>query len=278
MPRFTSNPRKRLAMKLPMRLVPLFAVLAGCAVSPDPDAPQFSEIVISDHWVPFGDRSRRPGPRRNTFVDGKDTNAFFFIQLQFFKPGSRHTWQWRVFSPGGEFSYARSPYRRKVLRSQPAIHFWYNFNLAPSGNDRLGRWRVQFEFDGKVVRESTFLVQRPKHRPIETSAPSGAFDGRWQGTMKCGTCTNCSGPLTKEVEIDVRRGRFEIGMDLTYHGEGSVDETGNIRIYYKSLEDFWPVAVPPRFEFDGKLEGGVFHLDGMRGARQCSLELARPGS
>ncbi len=101
------------------------------------------------------------------------------------------------------------------------------------------------------------------------------FDGPWHGTMMCGACKNCLGPLTKEVQIDIQAGSFKIVMDTTYHGEGAVDKKGNMEIHYTVREDFWTVRFPPTFEFAGKLAGRIFQLEGTRGSRTCNLSLSR---
>ncbi len=109
------------------------------------------------------------------------------------------------------------------------------------------------------------------------SEPNTYFDGPWHGTMMCGTCENCLGPLTREVQIDIQEGSFEIIMDGTYHGEGTVDKKNNMEFHYTTGVN-WRLRFRPTFEFAGKLVGKIFQLEGIRGSRTCNLSLARQTS
>ena len=109
------------------------------------------------------------------------------------------------------------------------------------------------------------------------SEPNTYFDGPWHGTMMCGTCENCLGPLTREVQIDIQEGSFEIIMDGTYHGEGTVDKKNNMEFHYTTGVN-WRLRFRPTFEFAGKLVGKIFQLEGIRGSRTCNLSLSRQTS
>ncbi len=93
----------------------------------------------------------------------------------------------------------------------------------------------------------------------------------------CGTCENCLGPLTREVQIDIQEGSFEVIMDGTYHGEGTVDKKSNMEIHYTAGVN-WRLRFRPTFEFAGKLVGKIFQLEGKRGSRTCNLSLSRQTS
>jgi hypothetical protein len=118
------------------------------------------------------------------------------------------------------------------------------------------------------------IVWEEETVPILASELNTYFDGPWHGTMMCGTCENCVGPLTKEVQIDIQEGSFEIVMDATYHGEGTVDKKGDMEIHYTAGVN-WRPRFRPTFEFAGKLVGKIFQLEGNRGSRTCNLSLSR---
>ncbi len=99
------------------------------------------------------------------------------------------------------------------------------------------------------------------------------FDGNWVGSIRCGSCAHCIGPLEKPVKISVERNSFELILDGTYQGRGSIDPEGGMTIIGKpSVER----GIPRIFDFQGRLRAGQFTLRGQRGPRSCRITLQRP--
>ena len=106
------------------------------------------------------------------------------------------------------------------------------------------------------------------------------FDGQWIGSMRCGSCANCLGPLEKPISISVKNSKFDIIPDATYLGTGKIDDEGNVKIdRSRNSPDYVNVKKSRRnFRFRGKYEGESFVLHGKRGLRSCEITLSRVSS
>lgn len=109
-------------------------------------------------------------------------------------------------------------------------------------------------------------------------AGSNKFDGAWEGSLRCGECKNCPGPLEKRVNLNIANGKFDIVPDTTYKGKGVIDSNGNMRIRWSPGETVWGTQSERIFSFDGKYDGESFKLEGQRGPRKCTFELSRATS
>ncbi len=262
-------------LKIPQDVV---EVLLARGVGPSEPQSAYGDLVISDTRRNLGPTSDglprwRPGDKVKSFTTGEDELAFFFVKLYNLQPGTNYDWEWRFFD-SDNLQYWDNPKFTKTL-TQPAWNFWHTLYLTPAVTKRAGLWRVEFVLNDVVAKEGTFSVHKIEDRPVQASEPNTYFDGPWRGTMMCGTCENCVGPLTKEVQIDIQEGSFEIVMDATYHGEGAVDKKGNMEFHFTAWEDYWTVRSPPTFEFAGKFSGKAFQLEGTRGSRKCDLSFSR---
>ena len=104
---------------------------------------------------------------------------------------------------------------------------------------------------------------------------TSAFDGEWEGIMRCGNCEGCIGSIEKHVNIKIESGKFSIVPDTTYMGEGTIDEHGNMGIRWKREAYAWGAPTRRIFSFDGKYKGDSFELRGQRGPRTCKITLSR---
>ena len=113
-------------------------------------------------------------------------------------------------------------------------------------------------------------------------AGNNQFDGAWEGSLHCEDCENCVGPLKKDVKINIEKNRFDITPDLTYTGNGAVDDQGTVSIRWVPSGNSWGRQSSKTFSFDGTYDGRIFSLKGERGPRsgprKCTIELSRATS
>ncbi len=126
-----------------------------------------------------------------------------------------------------------------------------------------------------------FIATRPLRSKITkhvTAGTSGRFDGRWEGSMRCGNCPNCTGPLEKHVNINIESSRFELVPDASYMGVGVIDDDGNVEVKWQPATYDWGYQSRKFFLFFGSYEGGSLVLFGERGPRSCDITLSRVSS
>ncbi len=109
-------------------------------------------------------------------------------------------------------------------------------------------------------------------------AGSNQFDGAWEGSLRCGDCENCAGPMKKNVKINIEKGKFDIIPDSTYMGNGAVDDQGNVSIRWMPTATDFGRHSRKKFSFDGTYANESFKLKGQRGPRTCTIELSRVAS
>ncbi len=144
-----------------------------------------------------------------------------------------------------------------------------------------------YAFKEKVVWKKTLLpdatnadlsLTGEKGKATQTAPKvvlTSAFDGEWEGIMRCESCEGCIGPIKKHVNIKIENGNFGIVPDTTYKGEGTIDEYGNMGIRWKPETYAWGAQSRRIFSFDGKYKGDSFELRGQRGPRTCKITLSR---
>ena len=146
-------------------ILSLAAFLAACETTVPPDqriaeiSPEFSDLIISDVKVdtgqsPAGKTRWRPGPRQNSFVMGEGNIAFFYMKVSNIKSGTTHTHYWKFYTPNNKLHW-RSVKRTTEL-TYSSWNFYNTFRLDPALGLPTGLWRVEFEFDGSVVKQATF--------------------------------------------------------------------------------------------------------------------------
>lgn len=114
-----------------------------------------------------------------------------------------------------------------------------------------------------------------RYMGTQPSAGPGKFDGNWGGTMACSTCPNCPGPLQKPVTITVANSEFDFAPDSSYMGIGEIDLQGNIKIRWTPNEAFMGTVTAKDFWFEGNTADDVIKLHGVRGPRECTVNLSR---
>ncbi len=114
-----------------------------------------------------------------------------------------------------------------------------------------------------------------RYMGTQPSAGPGKFDGNWGGTMACSTCPNCPGPLQKPVTITVANSEFDFAPDSSYMGVGEIDLQGNVKIRWTPNEAFMGTVTAKDFWFEGNTADDVIKLHGVRGPRECTVNLSR---
>ena len=146
-------------------ILSLAALLAACETTVSTDQRtaeynlEFSDLIISDVKVDIGKTPRgntmwRPGPRKNSFVMGDGNIAFFYMKVSNIKLDTTHSNYWKFYTPDNKLNW-RSVKRTKELTSN-SWSFYNTFRLDPALGLPTGLWRVEFEFDGSVVKQATF--------------------------------------------------------------------------------------------------------------------------
>jgi len=96
-------------------------------------------------------------------------------------------------------------------------------------------------------------------------------DGAWKGRMSCGGCSNCPGPLGKNVSITIESGRFEFIPDTSYMGKGEIDADDTVSVWWEG----YGTTRRKVFRFEGRLLDDKIELEGYRGPRSCRISLRR---
>lgn len=146
-------------------ILSLAALLAACETTVSPDQRiaeynlEFSDLIISDVRVSAGTTSAgktrwRPGPRQNSFVMGDENIIFFYMKVSNIKPDITYTSYWKFYTPDNKLHW-RSVKRTTEL-TYSSWNFYNTFRLDSALGLPTGLWRVEFEFDGSVVKQATF--------------------------------------------------------------------------------------------------------------------------
>lgn len=146
-------------------ILSLAALLAACETTVSADQRiagynlEFSDLIISDVRVdvgttPAGKTRWRPGPSQNSFVMGDENIAFFYMKVSNIKPVITYTSYWKFYTPDNKLHW-KSAKRTTELKSS-GQNFYNTFRLNPALGLPTGLWRVEFEFDGSVVKQATF--------------------------------------------------------------------------------------------------------------------------
>lgn len=114
-----------------------------------------------------------------------------------------------------------------------------------------------------------------RYMGTQPSARAGEFDGNWDGTMGCSTCSHCPGPLQKSVTITIANSEFDFAPDMSYAGVGYIDDQGNVNVRWKPVETYMGTMESRKFWFEGKIVGDKIELRGERGPRECTVTLSR---
>ena len=113
---------------------------------------------------------------------------------------------------------------------------------------------------------------------IRRTLTGSPFEADWEGTIHCGNCQDCAGPITRNMKISIANSEFDIAYDRIYKGIGLVDDAGNMSIRWGpnqgNIYD-WGRHTIRKFHFDGKYDGRSFTLRGERGSRSCVILLER---
>ncbi len=146
-------------------ILSLAALLAACETTVSEDQRtaeynlEFSDLIISDVRVdigktPQGKTKWRPGPSQSSFVMGDENITFFYMKVSNIKPDTTHSYYWKFYTPDNKLHW------KSVKRTRELTHrswnFYNTFRLDPGFGLPTGLWRVEFEFDGSVVKQRTF--------------------------------------------------------------------------------------------------------------------------
>ncbi len=123
--------------------------------------PVFSDLKISDTRRSVGTYEGypkwRPGPDKNSLTIGEENIAFFYIKISNIKPGQTHSWHWKFYTPDNKLYWDSEKRTRKI---GPSWNFYHTLFLD-SPLVQAGQWKVEFEFDERVVEQRTFEILAP---------------------------------------------------------------------------------------------------------------------
>jgi hypothetical protein len=115
------------------------------------------DLLISDEKRFVGTKVR-PGSETNSITMDEGNIAFFFVKAANITPGDFHTWQWKFYAPTEEMisGFIKSG----GMISGSRWNYWETLHLT-SPRIQPGLWKVEFEFDERVVVERTFEILAP---------------------------------------------------------------------------------------------------------------------
>ena len=115
------------------------------------------DLLISDEKRFVGTKVR-PGSETNSITMDEGNIAFFFVMVANITPGDFHTWQWKFYAPTEEMisGFIKSG----GMISGSRWNYWETLHLT-SPRIQPGLWKVEFEFDERVVVERTFEILAP---------------------------------------------------------------------------------------------------------------------
>ena len=120
---------------------------------------EFSELRISDTRRNVGTYEGhpkwRPGSDKRSLMIGEESIAFFFITLLNISPGESYSWHWKFYTPESELYWDSK--NGTSLITTPSWNFYHTLHLD-SPLVQAGLWKVEFEFDERVVEERTFEI------------------------------------------------------------------------------------------------------------------------
>ncbi len=120
--------------------------------------PVFSDLKISDTKRSVGTYEGypkwRPGPDKNSFTIGEENFAFFYIKISNTNPGQTHSWYWKFYTPDKKLYWDSEKRTKKI---GPSWNFYHTLFLD-TPLVQAGQWKVEFEYDERVVEERTFEI------------------------------------------------------------------------------------------------------------------------
>jgi hypothetical protein len=145
---------------------------------------QVSEITISDRRVASGKyqgKTRwRPGSPTTLLRIGPGNIGFVYTRLSNIEPGSTHTYFWKIYDPEGRLS----EWSRKTTRTfkGSSWHTYRTLHLDPEYELTKGKWTVELEIDGKIVRKGSFnLTDQGAVEKTARVVPEAATESPGQG-------------------------------------------------------------------------------------------------
>ncbi len=140
-------------------------LLAGC----ETPAPKIHNLVISDFIISdtkysagtyeSGYTRWRPGESKSSFTIGEGNIAFFYMKVSNIVRGQFHTSQWKFYTPDNKLYWDSVKVAR--FMDSPVWTVWNFYKTLHLDYVQPGGWKVEFEFDERVVKQATFEILKP---------------------------------------------------------------------------------------------------------------------